>query len=77
VLTVDGTRASSNDQGGHLRRVGWRSVMDPLIIPATPNTVPSRQLPDSVIEQLAELWCEALLANLRRHPVARPISTAS
>jgi hypothetical protein len=27
-----------------------------------------RPLPDDVIERLAELWCEALLANLRRDP---------
>jgi hypothetical protein len=26
-------------------------------------------LPEPLIEQLAELWCEALLANLRRHPI--------
>lgn len=26
-------------------------------------------LPESLIEQLAELWCEALLANIRRHPL--------
>jgi hypothetical protein len=28
-----------------------------------------RPLPDSVIEQLAELWCDVFLANLRRHPI--------
>ena len=28
-----------------------------------------RPLPDDVIERLADLWCEALLANLRRQPV--------
>jgi hypothetical protein len=26
-------------------------------------------LPEAVIEHLAELWCEALLANLQRHPL--------
>ena len=31
-----------------------------------------RPLPESTIEQLADLWCEALLANLRRHPIEPP-----
>lgn len=39
--------------------------------------VPRRPLPDAVVEQLAELWCEALLANLRRHPIPHPLSRAS
>ena len=26
-------------------------------------------LSETIIERLAELWCEALLANLRRHPI--------
>jgi hypothetical protein len=28
-----------------------------------------RPLPESVIEQLAELWCDVFMANLRRHPI--------
>jgi hypothetical protein len=43
----------------------------------TDNGAPVNPWPESVIEQLAELWCEALLANLRRHPVPRPVSSAS
>jgi hypothetical protein len=34
-------------------------------------------LPDSVVEQLAELWCEALLTNLRKHPVQPSLKRAS
>ena len=45
--------------------------------PVRHNGAPVDSLPESVIEQLAELWCEALLANLRRHPLARPLSSAS
>jgi hypothetical protein len=40
-------------------------------------TTPRRPLPDSVVEQLAELWCEALLANLLRHPVEPSLKRAS
>jgi hypothetical protein len=38
---------------------------------ATPNIEqPMRHsLPEDLIERLAEFWCEALLANLRRHPI--------
>jgi hypothetical protein len=28
-----------------------------------------RPLPEDVIERLADLWCEALLANMRRRPI--------
>lgn len=34
-------------------------------------------LPESIIEQLAELWCEALLANLRRHPLPTALQRGS
>jgi hypothetical protein len=52
--------------------------MDALIIPASKETdVPRQPLPENVIEQLAELWCEALLANLRRHPIGQPMRRAS
>jgi hypothetical protein len=50
--------------------------MEPRII-STPEQPMPRNLPEAVIEQLAELWCEALLANLRRHPVTRPGRRAS
>lgn len=39
--------------------------------------VTRRPLPEDVVEQLAELWCEALLANLRRHPIEPPMRKAS
>ena len=42
--------------------------MEPRII-STPDQAVARELPEAVVEQLAELWCEALLANLRRHPI--------
>jgi hypothetical protein len=29
-------------------------------------------LPQDVVERLADLWCDALLANLRRHPIVPP-----
>ena len=34
-----------------------------------PDVPMRRPLPESVVEKLAELWCEALLANLQRHPI--------
>jgi hypothetical protein len=35
------------------------------------NGEPTRRpLPESVVEQLAELWCEVFMANLQRHPIA-------
>lgn len=33
-------------------------------------------LSEAAIEQLAELWCEVLLENLRRHPI-EPMRRAS
>jgi hypothetical protein len=30
---------------------------------------PVTPLPEPIIEQLAELWCEALWWNVRRHPL--------
>lgn len=29
-----------------------------------------RPLPEPAIEQLAELWCDVFMANLRRHPLS-------
>lgn len=44
--------------------------MKPANVAAFTPRPPARQpLPEHVIEALAELWCEALLANLRRHPI--------
>jgi hypothetical protein len=40
-------------------------------------TTHRRPLPDVVVEQLAELWCEALLANLQRHPIEPSLKRAS
>lgn len=38
--------------------------------PDATSDMPKRKpLPDAVVEQLADLWCEALLANLQRHPI--------
>jgi hypothetical protein len=34
-------------------------------------------LPEPVIEQLADLWCELILANLRGHPPAAPLLLVS
>jgi hypothetical protein len=50
--------------------------MEPLII-APPENVEMPPLPEAVIEQLAELWCEAILSNLRRHPIQPEIRRAS
>jgi hypothetical protein len=36
-----------------------------------------RPLPDVVVEQLAELWCDVLLGDLQRHPIEHPIQHAS
>lgn len=36
-----------------------------------------RPMPEETIDRLADLWCEALLANLRRHPVSEPLKRAS
>lgn len=33
------------------------------------NNAPRRPLPEAVVERLADLWCEALLANLQRRPI--------
>ena len=68
VMTRRSKRTRPDDHCGAGARPA-EQVMD--------NGAPVNPLPESVIEQLAELWCEALLANLRRHPVARPISSAS
>lgn len=39
----------------------------------TPAPEPVRRpLPEAVVEQLAELWCDVLVANLRRHPIEEP-----
>jgi hypothetical protein len=51
--------------------------MEALIIPAPEELDVLPPLPDAIIEQLAELWCEALLANLRRHPIQPEIRKAS
>jgi hypothetical protein len=40
--------------------------------PKETEVKPTQPLPDDAIEALAELWCEALLANLRRHPIPIP-----
>jgi hypothetical protein len=51
---------------------------DRRIIPAAePIETPQQPLSDALVEQLAELWCEALLANLRRHPIQPSIRRAS
>jgi hypothetical protein len=52
--------------------------MDALIIgpPENPD-VRLPRLPDALVEQLAELWCEALLANLQRYPIQPEIRKAS
>lgn len=45
--------------------------------PQEPGQPMRQPLPEEVVEQLARLWCEALLANLRRHPIepsARKVS---
>ena len=55
----------------------WHRSMEPVIIPSSTDTASSRPLPESAVEQLAELWCQALLANLRRHPIQAPIRHAS
>ena len=52
--------------------------MDPLIIAPSENAAaPMPPLTEAMIEQLAELWCEALLANLRRHPIEPNIRKVS
>ena len=52
---------------------GVTPTMEPLIIAASPDTVPSRPLPDSVVKQLAELGCQALLASLRWRLIERSV----
>ena len=49
----------------------------PDIIPTQEAPVEPREVPEAVIEQLAELWCEALLTNLRRHPIEPAVQRAS
>jgi hypothetical protein len=41
---------------------------DPIV-----RQVPHREaMPEELVERLADLWCEVLLANLRRHPIVVP-----
>jgi hypothetical protein len=44
----------------------------PIMTPTGDPKMTRPPLPDAVVEQLAEFWCEAILANLRRHPIAAP-----
>jgi hypothetical protein len=52
---------------GRRRRAGGM-----MSAPKETEVKPTQPLPDDAIEALAELWCEALLANLRRHPIPIP-----
>ncbi len=60
--------------------------MNAKITPFAPRDVDRRRdedrdmlppLPEHVIEQLADLWCELLLADLERHPLEPPMRRAS